>query len=312
MKWFRFYNEAVNDPKVQRLPGDTFKAWVNLLCLAADNDGYLPPIEDLAFSLRLPEEQITEILEELGARGLLDEFDGSFKPHNWNGRQYRSDVSTERVKRFRKQPRNVSVTPPEQIQIQIQKTDTEKKDSRAVAIATRPELEKAFEEFWGAYPKRDGASPKAPARKSFFAAVKRGVEPAEIIEGARRCATKESDKIGTKFIPQAVTWLNQSRWGDYTEQPETPAVHTGWKPGMRTREEIEAEIERVNGQANSGQGNGVRQAGARVHLQSVESPRQGDEGSDIPRDRARHKGMASLGTVLQGIPRLRAVGDETG
>ena len=35
MKWFRFYHDAIDDPKVQRLPGDVFKFWVNLLCLAS-------------------------------------------------------------------------------------------------------------------------------------------------------------------------------------------------------------------------------------------------------------------------------------
>jgi hypothetical protein len=34
-------------------------------------------------------------------------------PHNWDKRQYKSDVSTERVKRFRNGKRNVSETPPE-------------------------------------------------------------------------------------------------------------------------------------------------------------------------------------------------------
>jgi len=31
-RWFRFYAESVNDPKVQRLPAHLFKTWVNILC----------------------------------------------------------------------------------------------------------------------------------------------------------------------------------------------------------------------------------------------------------------------------------------
>ena len=49
--WFRFYAEALNDPKVQRLDGETFKGWVNLLCLAKAHDGTLPDIPDIAFGL---------------------------------------------------------------------------------------------------------------------------------------------------------------------------------------------------------------------------------------------------------------------
>jgi len=32
-QWFRMYAEVLDDPKVQRLSGDEFKAWVNILCL---------------------------------------------------------------------------------------------------------------------------------------------------------------------------------------------------------------------------------------------------------------------------------------
>ena len=42
-RWFRFYNEALDDPKVQKLPPALFKSWVNLLCLTARHDGTLPP-----------------------------------------------------------------------------------------------------------------------------------------------------------------------------------------------------------------------------------------------------------------------------
>jgi hypothetical protein len=37
---------------VQRLPGEKFKAWVNLLCIASKHDGVLPPVADHAFLLR--------------------------------------------------------------------------------------------------------------------------------------------------------------------------------------------------------------------------------------------------------------------
>ncbi len=42
MRWFRFYSEVLDDPKVQGLSLGLFKMWINLLCIAARNDGYLP------------------------------------------------------------------------------------------------------------------------------------------------------------------------------------------------------------------------------------------------------------------------------
>lgn len=121
-RWFRFYDAALDDPKVQRLPGDLFKTWVNLLCAASRNDGRLPELADLAFMLRLPEDVAAAHLESLMDAGLLDDLDGEKSPHNWDARQFKSDVSTDRVKRFRKRSEKrdetVSETPSETEQIQ--------------------------------------------------------------------------------------------------------------------------------------------------------------------------------------------------
>jgi hypothetical protein len=57
MQWFRYYVEALNDPKVQRLAPDLFRTWVNLLCIAREHDGNLPVIGELAFKLRMDEEE---------------------------------------------------------------------------------------------------------------------------------------------------------------------------------------------------------------------------------------------------------------
>lgn len=255
-RWFRFYTEALNDPKVQRLPGEMFKGWINILSLTADNNGEIPAIEDVAFALRLTVPGALEIMDHLDNCGLLDldEDTGNFKPHNWNGRQYKHDVSTERVKQFRKRRETVSETPTETPPETEQntETDSEQKDIWAVAKATRPKAEEYFEEFWVVYPRREGANPKAPAKKLFLAAVKAGDDPQAIIDGARRCAERDKDKIGTPYIPQAVKWLRDKRWQDYATAtnptdipPDIPPeqhadYRNGWRPGMPTSAEIRA------------------------------------------------------------------------
>lgn len=116
------YDEILDDPKVQRLSGDDFKAWVNLLCLASKNGGRLPPIADVAFRLRETEDAVTTLLERFLSAGLIEVRSGGANgshhaPHSWDKRQYSSDTSTERVKRFRQRSRNgdetASETPPE-------------------------------------------------------------------------------------------------------------------------------------------------------------------------------------------------------
>src|SRR5688572_19370896 len=106
-RWFRFYESTLDDPKVQKLPDTLFRAWVNILCLASRNNGTIPP-DDVAFCLRVSATKAGAILEKLRAVELIDGADGRLTPHNWNARQYKSDVSTERVQQHRERQRNVS------------------------------------------------------------------------------------------------------------------------------------------------------------------------------------------------------------
>lgn len=117
-RWFRFYIEALDDPKVQTLDGDTFKAWVNVLTLAAKHDGKLPPMSDIAFALRCDITVAERYIERLSNGGLIDRLNGGangyhYAPHNWGKRQYKSDTSTDRVKRFRKRSNPVAETAPD-------------------------------------------------------------------------------------------------------------------------------------------------------------------------------------------------------
>jgi uncharacterized protein YdaU (DUF1376 family) len=115
-------------------------------------------------------------------------------------------------------------------------TEEEKKESCAVAKATRPKHSIDFEEFWKSYPRRQGANPKTPAFKAFDAVVKSGTDPAAIIAGARRCAIADRDKIGTPFIPQAVKWLRDRRWEDYPGEinPSSPTALLTITPADRS------------------------------------------------------------------------------
>src|SRR5690242_13618173 len=116
MKWLRLYSDVLDDPKVQRLPAPLFKCWINLLCLASEGDkrGELPSLPDIAFRLRMGEDETRDALNQLIAAGLIDVPDAeTFRPHNWNGRQFVSDNVTERVRKHR---RNVAEADDETLQ----------------------------------------------------------------------------------------------------------------------------------------------------------------------------------------------------
>lgn len=82
----------------------------------------------------------------------------------------------------------------------------------------------AFESFWKTYPKREGSNPKEPARKRFMAIIKAGADPDAVIASARAYANemRENKQFGTPYVAQAITWLNQQRWKDYTPAPDDP------------------------------------------------------------------------------------------
>ena len=142
-RWLRLYDEVLDDPKVQKLSPELFKIWINLLCLASKHDGILPDAESVSFALRMTFHETNEALKKLVSCGLFDSTKKGLSPHAWSKRQYKSDTSTDRVKRFRQRSRNgqltVTVTAPEtdteqrQKQIQKQKQNRVKKLTKKAA-----------------------------------------------------------------------------------------------------------------------------------------------------------------------------------
>lgn len=132
-RWFRSYADTHRNPKVAKLSDRDFRLWHELLCLAAENDGIIPPEGDLKHLLRMRLDHCSALLKRFQSGGLLDAVEGGYAPHNWNKRQFKSDTSTERVRKFRTGVNvsgNVSETPPDT----ETESDTEKKkDGGALA-----------------------------------------------------------------------------------------------------------------------------------------------------------------------------------
>lgn len=120
-RWFRFYDDALNDPKILRLSDKLHRIWIGLLCVASKNDGKFPALEDTALMIRMKPEKLREAMGDLVKAGLVDTDGVISSPHNWDRRQFKSDVSNERVQRHRERKRNVTVAPPDTEQRQIQK-----------------------------------------------------------------------------------------------------------------------------------------------------------------------------------------------
>lgn len=128
-RWWRAYNRARHDPKLLKLSDRHFRWWFNLVCVAADNDGVLQSHADLAVEFRTSATAMTQALDALVTAGLLEHDEAGIRPHNWNGLQYVSDSSSNRVKQFRERQRNVSETTSES----ETEADTESKKDNSTA-----------------------------------------------------------------------------------------------------------------------------------------------------------------------------------
>lgn len=108
--WLKLYHEILDDPKMGRLPDHLWRRVIELFCLAGEenNEGYLPPLEDMAWRLHLSDEELQTQLQELANRtGIVILTEAGWQVVNFSRRQGPVDNS-ERVKQYRKRQRQNS------------------------------------------------------------------------------------------------------------------------------------------------------------------------------------------------------------
>jgi hypothetical protein len=137
--WFRLYSEIIDDEKLLLLAFQD--RWHFVALLALKNRGVLDENEGemlhrkLCVKLGLHKAELEELGKRLSDVGLIDR--ATFQPLAWDDRQFRSDGSTERVRKYRERMKrfsNVTVT----AQDTDTDTDTEKKRASKPASRFRP------------------------------------------------------------------------------------------------------------------------------------------------------------------------------
>jgi len=246
----------LNNPKVQRLTGDQFKSWMNMLC-AANDEGVLPNIRDLAFLLRQPEGEVSTLMDTLTELNFFNtNDDGDVVVNDWEEHQKKSDTSNERVKRYREKQRvsggDGGVT--------LQETP-EKRKSNGVDTDTDTDTDTEppkppkgdFDEWWKEYPNKIG---KGAAKTAYSKAIKKA-SAGELLLGVRRYI---EEKPPDRQWCNPATWLNQERW---TDEPSNPKQSNGTTTQDLDRALYEAaiELEPGIGQATGGVHSGDSSAG---------------------------------------------------
>ncbi|HEY66248.1 MAG TPA: hypothetical protein G4O02_16980 [Caldilineae bacterium] len=125
MNWFRFYNETYRDPKIRRLAremscsiAEAVGVWAILLSLASESErrGALMLNSDIPLDLSDLEDatgapNIKEWLECMQRLGMLTYDNDTWYITNWDKRQFESDSSRERVRRYREKRRGLGMPP---------------------------------------------------------------------------------------------------------------------------------------------------------------------------------------------------------
>jgi len=140
--WFRLYSEFAHDPKIQMLSEAMQRRYVMLMCLRCSETLETLHETEIAFQLRLSEAELIETKQLFISKNFIDK---NWNLLNWDKRQFVSDSSTMRVRKYRdkkKQPSNADETLQKRSSNAIDTdtdTDTDKKQSIKATVVATPE-----------------------------------------------------------------------------------------------------------------------------------------------------------------------------
>lgn len=187
--WFRLYAEFATDAKVQMMTEAMQRRYLMLMCLRCSNSLVTLHDDEVAFQLRISNEELAETKALFIKKGFID---SAWNLCNWDKRQFSSDTSNARVAKHRalqkekqKDDGNGTVTLPKRKANALDTdtdTDTENREApsakspRGTALRAdwklpddwktwaegeRPDLSAddtadAFRDYWIAKPGKDG------------------------------------------------------------------------------------------------------------------------------------------------------------
>lgn len=126
LQWFRLYHRIVDDEKLRLLAFEDRWHFVALCCLKAD--GLLDTPNDnlrsrkIAVKLGVQLRELDEIGRRLQEVDLVDE---NLSPVSWDELQYKSDNSTNRVKKYREKQQHNAMKRERNVSVTRQETDTD-------------------------------------------------------------------------------------------------------------------------------------------------------------------------------------------
>jgi len=110
MSWLRLYTEITKDRKIRRIPAQYRWIWIAVLCMAKDSpeegkllisDNIPADLYDIADEAGVDVDDVRKAMEIFIDQGMVEFTNNVYIVKNWDKRQYKSDNSSERVRRYR-------------------------------------------------------------------------------------------------------------------------------------------------------------------------------------------------------------------
>jgi hypothetical protein len=138
--WVKLWTEIIHDPKLGRLPEHVQLVFVKLMCVTGEHDaertGALPPVDEMAWTLRMDEAQLEADLQALARVGMVHCTDGEWCVTNFATRQGPM-TSTQRVAALRDRKHKAAYYEPEQATAQQQACNDDVTDVQRIVAQTR-------------------------------------------------------------------------------------------------------------------------------------------------------------------------------
>lgn len=135
MKWFRFYTEVRDDVKMLQLSDYEYRMFTYLLCHASEVNSTSGEcrcdVTSLSVQCRTRVSHLKKAIETFQKLGLVSiNGDGIIKITNWSKRQFKSDDSYSRVKKYREVTAQRNVSNPVSETLPDTDTDTDKQKKK--------------------------------------------------------------------------------------------------------------------------------------------------------------------------------------
>lgn len=212
--WIRLYREALHDPKVVTLSDRQHRAWFNCLLIAGD-DGKLPSKRDIAVHMRTTIVEAEQLICELVEAGLIDAdvMSGAvpvYSVHGWTKRQYASDSSAARVRKYREKKAETTCNGDETLQSRPRngaesESDTETDTENKLFPSEQDPARVKVDELGFNFGLNDGKGRRKDAAKEL---VRRadglGIDTAEVIKIATEARPKNLAAYLTKLFANRI------------------------------------------------------------------------------------------------------------